>query len=170
MTSPKIVKDILPLNNAVADIPASPGTYCILFRRLLGGSIKVGKLGRFNFPAGHYLYIGSALGPGGLAGRLRRHLSREKRLHWHVDFLDQESTVTELWVGFGTAKKEHSWASTIKRMPGANEPIIGFGSSDCQCSSHLFHFLEVPNFYQFCDNLSSQEQSSKGGKLLLIRL
>ena len=129
----------------------------------------VGKLGRFSFPAGHYLYIGSALGPGGLAGRLRHHLSEEKRLHWHVDYLDQESTITELWMGLGKGKKEHSWADVIKQLPEADEPAVGFGSSDCRCRSHLFHFLEKPAFCEFRDNLSFQEQLEPG-KLLLIRL
>lgn len=160
----------MPLNNIISDIPTSPGTYCILFRRSFGGLIEIGKLGRFNFPSGHYLYVGSALGSGGLSGRLRHHLSKQKRLHWHVDYLDQESTITELWMRLGTDKKEHSWATVIKQMPGANEPAAGFGSSDCRCKSHLFHFSAKPKFHQFCDNLSSKKRPVDHGKMLLVRL
>ncbi|MFQ5956039.1 MAG: DUF123 domain-containing protein, partial [Kiloniellales bacterium] len=36
-------------------------------------------------PPGRYVYCGSANGPGGIAGRVRRHLKPEKARRWHVD-------------------------------------------------------------------------------------
>src|SRR5574340_196450 len=61
-------------------------------------SLNVGSLGRVNLAAGQYLYTGSALGPGGLDSRLARHLRREKRLFWHIDYLivDQRVEVSAL--------------------------------------------------------------------------
>ena len=52
---------------------AEPGTYALLLRLDKQERITVGKLGTFDFPVGYYLYVGSALGPGGLRARLARH-------------------------------------------------------------------------------------------------
>lgn len=52
---------------------AEPGTYALLLKLDKQERITVGKLGTFDLPAGYYLYVGSALGPGGLRARLTRH-------------------------------------------------------------------------------------------------
>ncbi len=52
---------------------AEPGTYALLLKLDRWERITVGKLGTFDFPAGYYLYVGSALGPGGLQARLAHH-------------------------------------------------------------------------------------------------
>jgi Uri superfamily endonuclease len=52
---------------------AEPGTYALLLKLDKQERITIGKLGTFDFPAGYYLYVGSALGPGGLRARLARH-------------------------------------------------------------------------------------------------
>ena len=49
--------------------------------------IVVGRLGVIQAERGYYVYVGSALGSGGLAARVGRHCRREKRLRWHVDYL-----------------------------------------------------------------------------------
>lgn len=46
--------------------------------------IRVGALGTFVFPAGRYLYTGSARR--GAAARIARHARRDKRLRWHIDY------------------------------------------------------------------------------------
>ncbi|HSF57479.1 MAG TPA: DUF123 domain-containing protein [Candidatus Binatia bacterium] len=45
----------------------------------------MGKLGDAVFPAGTYVYTGSAMK--GLAARVKRHCSRKKKIHWHIDYL-----------------------------------------------------------------------------------
>jgi Uri superfamily endonuclease len=52
---------------------AELGTYALLLKLDKQERITVGRLGTFGFPAGYYLYVGSALGPGGLRARLARH-------------------------------------------------------------------------------------------------
>ena len=47
--------------------------------------IRVGRLGRFLFPAGRYVYTGSA--KRNLEARIARHLRKEKALRWHIDWL-----------------------------------------------------------------------------------
>ena len=55
-------------------LPASPGAYAIVLNLPYQVSLRVGRLGEAVFPAGSYIYCGSALGPGGLRSRLGRHL------------------------------------------------------------------------------------------------
>jgi len=85
---------------------------------------------------GVYFYVGSAFGPGGVYSRLSRHLKREKRRHWHIDFITTSQpfypvsalVIPELPV-------ECLLASTLSDL---SVPVPNFGSSDCSCPSHLF--------------------------------
>ena len=64
-----------------------PGVY-MLVARLPGEAVLAIRGRPLRLPAGVYIYTGSAMGPGGLAARLRRHLcGRRKRLWWHIDRL-----------------------------------------------------------------------------------
>ena len=129
-------------------LPKSPGTYAIVLKLEGARSIRVGRLGDFDFPAGYYLYLGSALGPGGLAGRLRRHLAQDKREgrpHWHVDYLRQLASVRSIWYIRGETRREHDWARFAAKLDGVSTPAPRFGASDCRCPSHLFHFATAPD-------------------------
>ncbi len=131
----------------------SPGTYALLIRLDHPSKIIIGRRGRFHFPAGFYLYIGSALGPGGLAGRLARHLRPDKRLHWHVDYLlgSAHARVTEIWAATGQERHECDWARAALQMSGARAAVPRFGASDCRCITHLIAFKPVtkPGLYDF---------------------
>ncbi|MCP3952032.1 MAG: GIY-YIG nuclease family protein, partial [Desulfobacterales bacterium] len=63
------------------------GTYALVMRLARPRTIPVGRLGPVIFKPGHYVYTGSALGPGGLAARIGRHLKPSKKFHWHIDYL-----------------------------------------------------------------------------------
>ena len=130
-------------------LPAGAGTYILILHLLLKQSIGVGKFGEIDFPAGHYLYVGSALGPGGLAARLRRHKklagSSDKRLHWHVDFLREQTQLLGVWYSQQPQRLEHKWAQAIGRLPDTMVLVPGFGSSDCDCPSHLYHVTYTPD-------------------------
>ncbi len=147
--------------NAI-EFPREPGTYALLFQRPLSGRIEVGRLGSFEFPAGFYLYVGSALGPGGLAGRLRRHLSPTRKIHWHVDYLDKEATLIEIWYSIGQERLEHDWAAVLGRLPGVQIPALNFGASDCRCESHLFYHPRRPDEGLFALAPRDKEQGSQG--------
>ena len=47
--------------------------------------LRIGKLGTFEFPAGRYVYTGSARK--NIEARISRHLSKKKRRRWHIDYL-----------------------------------------------------------------------------------
>ncbi len=107
-------------------------------------TISVGKLGTFGVRPGFYVYVGSALGPGGLAAGVGRHARQEKTLRWHVDYLRAVTDLVEVWFRPGRRRRECSWAERLAGMPGAGTPMPGFGASDCGCRSHLFCFEERP--------------------------
>ncbi|MHA1999219.1 MAG: GIY-YIG nuclease family protein [Promethearchaeota archaeon] len=86
-----------------------------------------------------YIYVGSAMG--GLRGRLSRHISRshEKKLHWHVDYLLQNTTITDIIYAETTRKLECIISNQIQQMKTTFSPINDFGNSDCKsCISHLY--------------------------------
>lgn len=101
-------------------------------------TLKIGSLGCFDFPAGYYGYIGSA--QGGLEQRLSRHMRREKKKRWHIDYLLAEAeVVSKLIIPFGGREMECIVARTLRGVEGAQVVAEGFGSSDCRCESHLLY-------------------------------
>jgi Uri superfamily endonuclease len=128
------------------------GSYVLWLRLDLERQITIGRLGSFYFPAGNYLYAGSAAGPGGVRARVLRHLRVEKCLHWHIDYLGAESLITHIAVCIHSSIQpavkpkpmpvECRWSQLIARQPGAMIPAAGFGSSDCRsgCKAHLVCF------------------------------
>lgn len=96
--------------------------------------IQIGKLGKFNFPMGNYIYTGSA--KKNIDERIKRHQSNSshKKLHWHIDYLlnDKNVKITEV--------QKFDKEECILNQETCGEIIIsGFGSSDCKnkCKSHL---------------------------------
>lgn len=100
--------------------------------------IAIGRLGRFDFAPGHYYYVGSAFGTGGLAARLRRHIAIEKRFHWHIDYLRPHAEIRTIWAAPGRDRLECRWCKELAKVPELIRPISGFGASDTGCGGHLF--------------------------------
>jgi Uri superfamily endonuclease len=125
------------------------GTYILVLRLNCARSIQVGKLGKFEFQPGYYLYVGSAFGPGGLAGRLKHHVKTSPRPHWHIDYLRRKAVVEQVWYSEDEIPREHQWANRLQTVAGVVIPVPGFGASDCTCRSHLFHFSRLPSIQLF---------------------
>lgn len=121
------------------------GVYLLVLRLPEARTLDVGALGRREFPAGWYVYVGSAHGAGGLRARLRRHRLLEKPVRWHVDTLRAAAEFVEAWAASLPAECECQWARRLAEAPGANVPVPGFGASDCRCASHLVHFQAKPS-------------------------
>lgn len=128
---------------------SSKGTYALVLHLEGREEITVGKLGTFGFPAGYCLYVGSALGPGGLEARLARHRRRDKKLHWHIDYLLEHAQLVEVWSAASTDKLECLWAQAAQEIAGGEIPVPGFGSSDCRCLSHLIYLAREPVYEEF---------------------
>lgn len=117
------------------------GTYTVVIELEREATIRVGALGTYQFPAGWYSYTGSALGTGGFA-RVERHhelaIGDRDARHWHVDYLlgNDCATIREDIRSPG-ADIECAVAGALP--PG---PVAGFGSSDCDCRSHLAYSVD----------------------------
>jgi len=142
-----------------------PGTYILLFRVRKESALRVGKLGRFTLPNGFFMYVGSAMGRGGISGRLKHHLSRSEVLHWHVDYLSKVAHLEEIWYQESQARQEHHWATVLSTL--GRIPIAGFGSSDCGCKAHLFSFLRRPRIHIFQKVLKNRDSKSEPVRRLL---
>ena len=126
------------------DIPPLPGSYVLILHLPQDRVIPVGRLGHIPFPAGYYLYMGSARGPGGLRARIARHLRRQKRLHWHVDYLLHWTRPVEIWYSHSVAPLECHWREVLMEAAGLETAATGFGSSDCPCHTHLLYSQQRP--------------------------
>ena len=144
-------------NEPRVGLPSLPGTYALVLRFSKRLEIIVGKLGVLSVQAGYYVYVGSALGPGGLAARVGRHCRREKALRWHVDYLRAEAQIEEVWYATGKSHRECRWANVLCALPGASVPLTGFGASDCGCPSHLCFFNVPPSLADFRKKLRPQK-------------
>ena len=110
------------------------GSYILVIRLKRGKTLNVGKLGSVSFKKGYYCYIGSAMK--NLTTRTERHRRKDKKLHWHIDYLTTEADkVNALQIRASTRMECHI-ASTVTAIMKSYTP--GFGTSDCHCRTHLF--------------------------------
>ncbi len=114
------------------------GVYHLLLHLRRRRVLRVGRLGTFEFPAGHYLYTGSAMN--GIESRVARHRRRRKKLRWHIDYLLRAAELTEVFAVPTTRRIECTQNRWALSLPGAAIVAHGFGSSDCACPSHLVYF------------------------------
>lgn len=120
-----------------------PGTYALMLRNRRAQTVQVGALGAMRIVPGVYVYVGSAFGPGGLRGRLSRHVATNKIERWHIDYLRPRTSLACAWFSTSEHHLEHDWARRISSLRAATAPLPRFGASDCRCHSHLFHFSDV---------------------------
>ena len=114
------------------------GTYALILRNYSKATIQIGRWDRICVKPGYYSYIGSAFGPGGVRARVSRHLRKEKRKHWHIDYLHGYMEPVGIWYTHDRRHLEHIWARSLADVGGIMS-VHGFGCSDCNCDSHLFH-------------------------------
>ena len=94
--------------------------------------IQIGKLGLFSFPKGIYVYTGSA--KRNINTRITRHSSKDKNLHWHIDYFlvnDQTKIIKVIESGLSEC-----YLNTYVK---GKIIVKGFGNSDCKekCKTHL---------------------------------
>ena len=109
------------------------GSYILLIEVENDREIEFRKLGKIRFKKGFYAYVGSALN--GIEARVKRHLRKEKRLWWHIDYLLSEAVIREVICVESDRREECSIARNLEKQ---FDSIKGFGCSDCKCPSHLF--------------------------------
>jgi Uri superfamily endonuclease len=118
------------------------GIYQLLIYLPKNTSIEIGKKGRFRFPKGYYFYTGSARN--GLEKRVERHLKKNKKHFWHIDYLLDFASIKEVF--FFTNGKLDECALNLKMLekPEAKIIMLKFGASDCDCPAHLVFFEKMP--------------------------
>ncbi len=121
------------------------GTYSLILSCRTNSIIQVGRLGGLRLQPGFYVYVGSARGPGGIAARVAHHERVTPRPRWHIDYLRALTQLGQVWYTCDPVRREHQWADVFKQARGAPIPLAGFGSSDCNCMSHLFRFETRPS-------------------------
>ncbi len=127
---------------------AEKGTYILFFINKSDIKIKVGSLNEILFKKGIYLNVGSAFGLGGLKGRIQRHFNPQKKIFWHIDYLsiNKSFKLVSIIEIHSSIKRE---CFTVNLLLNEKFPISkidyieNFGSSDCQCKSHLLFFREI---------------------------
>lgn len=109
------------------------GSYILVVELKEDKQIEVGKLGLLSFRKGYYAYVGSAMG--GLDGRIGRHMRKDKKKHWHIDYLLEEGMIRQVWCMEGKRNE----CMIASEMADVFTGVANFGSSDCRCKSHLFY-------------------------------
>lgn len=94
--------------------------------------LTIGRLGSFDFPAGRYVYTGSA--KRNLAARVKRHCAKVKKLRWHIDYLLASPYARVVRVDL-SAEEE----CRLNQGTAGAIVIPRFGATDCTrgCGSHL---------------------------------
>lgn len=112
------------------------GCYCLIVELNEDSEIQIGKkLGKIKFKKGYYVYVGSAMNS--LESRISRHLSEDKKMHWHIDYLLKQAEITDVIYNESTKKIECDLSQFLSRK---TDGIKCFGCSDCECESHLYYF------------------------------
>lgn len=118
--------------------PSKAGVYALVLLVSEKTTLEVGRLGPRDFASGIYVYVGSAMNT--LPGRVSRHLRREKKKHWHIDYLLDETGSCVLGVAWKYSRRRiECWVS--RNIHGkAVMSVEDFGCGDCDCGSHLHYF------------------------------
>lgn len=116
------------------------GAYILIIYMDRPELIRIGMLGEKHFPPGYYTYVGKA--KKGLFKRIKRHKNKSKKMKWHIDyFLSKAKVIKDLPI----ITERDIECALAERLSRISDGIIPqFGSSDCQCFSHLFYFKENP--------------------------
>lgn len=112
------------------------GAYCLIIELKKDSSIKIGALGNIKFKKGLYCYVGSALN--NLEKRIQRHLSKKKKLHWHIDYFLMNKNTSIKKVFYKQSNKKEECKIVKFMLKNSISSITKFGCFDCNCKGHLF--------------------------------
>ncbi|GLI53687.1 DNA/RNA nuclease SfsA [Thermodesulfovibrio yellowstonii] len=116
------------------------GSYILYGELVKNISLTVGSLGRLTFKKGYYLYTGSAMNS--LKSRLKRHMNKNKTFQWHIDYLVPVLKGLKPIPVRASEPIECKLSNELKNL--YYEEIPKFGSSDCECTSHLYYTDKDP--------------------------
>ncbi len=129
------------------------GAYLVLLELERRTLISAGAR-EWELEPGMYIYVGSAMTS--LSERVGRHLRYEKKKHWHIDYLRQESRVLAALLLPSDVKMEEELSRFVSKY---GEGVKGFGASDCNVDSNLYRIeLEAVSeiFYAIAEKLEGE--------------
>lgn len=118
------------------------GVYCLIIRVKTDTAQKIGALGKIKFNRGIYVYVGSS--QNNLEKRIKRHLSKKKKIRWHIDYLLKNNFVKIENVFYKKEDKREE-CRIADKLAKSEIPIKNFGCSDCKCKTHLFRLRSISN-------------------------
>jgi sugar fermentation stimulation protein A len=74
--------------------------------------------------------------------RVARHLRKNKKKHWHIDYLTEKNKVIKVFEIKSLRNIECEIAKELDKI--SDNKIDSFGCTDCKCKSHLFYFKTNP--------------------------
>lgn len=110
------------------------GDYLVVLHLSTAMDLEIGSKGILHFEEGYYTYVGSA--KANLTKRLERHKRKRKKMHWHLDYFRSHCEMIATLSIRSSDDLECELAKAVNNLDGWEVP--GFGSSDCDCNSHLF--------------------------------
>ncbi len=116
------------------------GVYVLVIEVSRDIDVKIGSLGKVKFTKGLYGYAGS--GQNRLFKRIERHLSDEKKIFWHVDYLLDSGSAKVVRVFYKEGPKSLE-CRTAAQLSEYGIGVPGFGCSDCKCGAHLFRISNL---------------------------
>ena len=136
----------------------TPGTYALIIKSSFKTRIQIGRWRQIDIEPGYYIYVGSALGLAGFYLVYQGIFKKKKNKHWHIDYLRNFVSPFSVWCSYDSNHLEHQWALALGNMKGISS-IQGFGCSDCNCYSHLFWSISVPDYASFANKVGGDIES-----------
>ncbi|MGK9477324.1 GIY-YIG nuclease family protein [Melioribacter sp. OK-6-Me] len=117
--------------------------------------IDIKKFNSQIFPDGYYYYAGSA--QKNMRKRLQRHLSKNKTIYWHIDYITCRFDINKIFYFNNRGKDfECKLVSELEEYFGLKSIAPGFGNSDCRiCESHLLYSKLPIDYNQFISRYHS---------------
>ncbi|USS40534.1 DUF123 domain-containing protein [Thermococcus aggregans] len=115
------------------------GSYILVIYLDRDTKIKT-KAREFYLKKGYYIYVGSAMNS--LEKRVERHFKKEKRLHWHIDFLLQKAQLLSAYLIPSEERIEEMLSRTIGAV---FQGVEGFGASDLSVKTNLYYSKHPPD-------------------------
>jgi Uri superfamily endonuclease len=106
------------------------GSYILLIFVRENLWFKPGSLQRVRLPPGCYVYVGSAIGPGGFEKRVLIHLRKTKKARWHIDYLTRLRNVEVRGAFYIPLLNGESRLTRILSSLGFVKMVKGFGATD----------------------------------------
>lgn len=150
-TMPTVTRECTYPSHILDSEAHDSGVYLMVMHLDRELDLEIGSKGMMHFRPGYYIYVGSA--KTNLAKRIERHKRKRKQMHWHLDYFRghcdmiaglpiRTSGRLSMQGPDDEVSVECALADAIRNVTEWDVPK--FGSSDCDCKSHLFGMTENP--------------------------